>query len=288
VGDRIARDVAKYRHAREALIALKGEAFAPQFRELRSSDMNTNLEEESDGVARKKLGWIGSSKRARNETLSSKKLTFSWLWTVGGGPGEDNQQLHECESSTICGAGSVADRLQIRKIGVRVDWSKAKARRDRWVEEVMLLREEMKRVLRMLHWEQGVWRDRATARSPGEPELAAGLKAYAARQTDLHHRIATGFFGEWNRSVATAVRDAVRQDGTVYRDLLEGRVDSAMEVELDAVEQAIAAERMARASETGDGDEVREGQEVQSRRELCSGHRGERRKKVEGGLAAGT
>jgi hypothetical protein len=103
-----------------------------------------------------------------------------------------------------------------------VEWSKARARRDRWVEEVDILREEMKRVLRFLRWIQGEWRWREDQREDVEPQLAAGLKAYAQRQASVHRRIAEGFHSGWNVSVATAVRDVVRQDGTVYCDLLDG------------------------------------------------------------------
>ncbi|KAJ7816808.1 hypothetical protein B0H13DRAFT_1923357 [Mycena leptocephala] len=202
VGDRISRVAAKYRGARTALIALKGPAFAPQFKELKPGDMNVNAEEESDALSRKKLGRLGSTRRPRLEPSNARK-TFSWIWTVGGGPGEDQEQLHECLWT------------------VRVEWSKARARRDRWVEEVDILREEMKRVLRFLRWIQVEWRRRAELREDIDPQLAAGLKAYALRQVAVHRRIAAGFHVGWNVSVATAVRDVVRQDGTVYRELLE-------------------------------------------------------------------
>jgi hypothetical protein len=96
VGDRIRRVSGKYRQARTALIALKGGGFAPQFKELKDGDMNVNPEEESDALSRKKLGRLGSSGRTRNEPTNAKK-TFSWIWTVGRGPGEDEEQLHECQ-----------------------------------------------------------------------------------------------------------------------------------------------------------------------------------------------
>jgi hypothetical protein len=106
---------------------------------------------------------------------------------------------------------------------VRVEWSKARARRDRWVEEVQKLREEMKRVLRMLRCTQGEWRTRAEAQRQVDAELAAGLKGYAMRQVAIHRQVADAFHTGWNVSVATAVRDVVRQDGTVYRELLDGQ-----------------------------------------------------------------
>ncbi|KAJ7429171.1 hypothetical protein B0H11DRAFT_1769442 [Mycena galericulata] len=220
VGDRIARVSAKYRQARAALIALKGEDAVPHFKELRPEDVNVNIEEESDATSRKKLGRLGSSKRSRNEPTMAKK-SFSWIWTVNGGPGEDEASLHD---------------------SVRVEWSKAKARRDRWVEEVDTVREEMRRVLRMLRWTQEEWQHRAALRVDVAPELAAGVKAYALRQAEVHRRVAEGFYAGWNRSVATAVRDVLRQDGTVYREILDGHaMDEAPVVGLEEVEQTVDA-----------------------------------------------
>lgn len=42
----------------------------------------------------------------------------------------------------------------IYSAAVRVEWAKAKARRDRWTEEVELLREKMRRVLQSLEWRE--------------------------------------------------------------------------------------------------------------------------------------
>ncbi|KAJ7604796.1 hypothetical protein DFH06DRAFT_1150855 [Mycena polygramma] len=200
IGDRIARVAAKYRRAREALIELKGENFALQFKVLAQGDLNTNAEQESDAKARRKLGRLGSSKRSRLEP-SDKLKSFSWLWTAGGGPGEDQEQLHD---------------------SVRVEWSKAKGWKDRWIEEVRVLWEEMKRVLRMLRWIQVEWAIRAERRVGIAPELAGGLRAYALCQVYVHRRIAEAFHAGWSHSVAGAVRQVVERDGGVYRELLEG------------------------------------------------------------------
>ncbi|KAJ7040106.1 hypothetical protein C8F04DRAFT_948846 [Mycena alexandri] len=228
VGDRIKRAAGKYRRAREALIALKGAAHTLEFKVLADADLNTNVEEESDAEARRKLARLGSSKRARNEP-TNKKTTLSWIWTVGGGPGEAEAQLHECKC-----------RLIVRE-PVRVEWSKAKARRDRWVEEVQLLREEMKRVLRMLRWTQGEWEKREGQRDSVDPELAAGLKAYARRQVYIHKRVAEAFHTGWNCSLASAVRQVMERDGLVHQELLRGAgVDKALAVEFTAMETNVA------------------------------------------------
>ncbi|KAJ7068945.1 hypothetical protein B0H15DRAFT_738439, partial [Mycena belliarum] len=179
VGDRVGRIADKYRHARAALIQLKGINFAPEFKELKPSDLHVNQEQESDVVSRKKLARLGSAgRKSRNEpSTASAKVALSWIWLVGGGPGEEEAALHAT---------------------VRVEWCKAKARKDRWVEEVLILREEMKRVLRILRWTQGEWLARAVMRQDVRAELAAGLRAYAMRQVQVHRRLALGFHAIWN------------------------------------------------------------------------------------------
>ncbi|KAJ7617990.1 hypothetical protein FB45DRAFT_756044 [Roridomyces roridus] len=218
VGDRIARVASKYRHARQALIGLKGAQHAPHFRELRQEDINAAVKEESDTSARKKLAQLGS-KKSRNELVVAKK-GFSWIWTAGGGPQEDDSEaLHD---------------------SVRVEWSKAKARRDRWVEEVQLLREEMRRTLRMLRFIQEQWGHSLALRVNAEPELAAGVRAYGLRQAALHQRIAQSFYAGWNRSHATAVKEVVRQDGTTYREILDGHaMDAVHDMGLLEMEAAV-------------------------------------------------
>ncbi|KAJ7626008.1 hypothetical protein FB45DRAFT_1030326 [Roridomyces roridus] len=217
VGDRVARVAAKYRQARTALIALKGEGYAPQYKDLCQEDMSVGIEEESDAASWKKLSWLGA-KKSRNEPSELKK-GFSWIWTVAGGlQEEDEAALHD---------------------SVRVEWCKARARRDRWEEEVQLLREEMRRTMRMLRYLQQKWGEELDMRQGTGVEVAAGARAYGQRQIAIYQGIAEAFFAGWNRSMATAVKDAIRQAGTVYREILDGHgMDSAPTVGLDEIEEA--------------------------------------------------
>lgn len=85
--------------------------------------------------------------------------------------------------------------------GVRVEWSKALARRDRWSEEVDLLKEEMRRVLRSLKWEEREWRARAQApKLQSEAEaLSDGRIAYALKQADGLRAVKHSFEVLWLR-----------------------------------------------------------------------------------------
>ncbi|KAJ7741964.1 hypothetical protein DFH07DRAFT_750693, partial [Mycena maculata] len=126
VGERVEASAIKYRRARDALIALRGREACGDVRELKAADIQLDEEREVDAKASRKLGSIGSKAKRRQGGLSSKERTFSWIWTEGGGSADNDVELHD---------------------SVRVEWSKAKARKDRWEEEVQVLREEMKRVL---------------------------------------------------------------------------------------------------------------------------------------------
>ncbi|KAJ7019058.1 hypothetical protein C8F04DRAFT_1276699 [Mycena alexandri] len=185
VGEHIETIAVKYRRARAALLELKGEPFCEEqgFRVLSEADIRLDEEWELDGNARHRLAKIGSSRHrhANKPSASSKRKTFSWIWTSGEGPEKDAEGLHEA---------------------VRVEWSKAQARRDRWVEEVQLLREEMRRVMCFLQWQAVWWEGQRKARGTQvQPELAAGLQARG-----------------WEASRAAVVRLAVLEDSRMFAD----------------------------------------------------------------------
>ncbi|KAJ7716269.1 hypothetical protein B0H16DRAFT_1339234 [Mycena metata] len=148
IGERVDAVSAKYRRACAALIALRGRTACERFRELKASDIQLDEKREVDAKVRKKLGSIGSKFRRQGPALSSKNKSFSWIWTDGGGPGDDEVALHD-------------------SMAVRVEWSKAKACKERWEEEVELLREEMKRVLRFLRW-RAMWWESQRGRRTGQ------------------------------------------------------------------------------------------------------------------------
>ncbi|KAJ7437720.1 hypothetical protein FB451DRAFT_1416704 [Mycena latifolia] len=210
IGERIDSISTKYRQARKALVALKGNAYCEkkQLWELTPADVALDEEEEVDTRARHRLAKIGSGRFwSRNEPALSKGQTsktkskstgksgrkkLSWIWTARGGPGENEGELHEA---------------------VRVDWCKALARKVRWTEEVQLLREEMRRVMRFLEWRARWWEGQRRARGTQiSAALEAGLDAYAARQADLHRKITLCFKTAWDMSTVAVIRAASRED----------------------------------------------------------------------------
>ncbi|KAK7053871.1 CxC2 domain-containing protein [Favolaschia claudopus] len=190
-----------YKRSRDALVGLVGLGEC-DWRELRADDLRIEEELEDDTAARRRLGNVGSQtrerriskaagKRSKEKGKTKKKHKMSWIWTSGGGPGGDEEELRDA---------------------VRVEWSKAKARRDRWVEEVQLLREEMRRVLRFLAWRAGWWEERAVSGREVREDVREGVQAYAARQAAMTRQIARRFRSAWDTSASQAVRAAIAED----------------------------------------------------------------------------
>jgi hypothetical protein len=70
---------------------------------------------------------------------------------------------------------------------MRVKWCKARARANRWLEEVELLQEEMRRVLAFFDWHAAWWKERATPKTWLGSVENEGAVAYALRQADIRY-----------------------------------------------------------------------------------------------------
>ncbi|KAK6992988.1 CxC2 domain-containing protein [Favolaschia claudopus] len=196
VTENIEEAAARYRRAREALISLKGESACSAWKPLRDEDIRLDQDREVDALARERLGGVGSkgsrkSTRATAAAISSRQKKMSWIWTQGGGPDADEEELAEA---------------------VRVEWATAKARRDRWSEEVDLLREEMRRVLRFLRWRAVWWEEHRVVERVVSPEVKKGLQAYASQQAAMTRQISRQFKQSWETSASQAVRVAMEND----------------------------------------------------------------------------
>ncbi|KAJ7429112.1 hypothetical protein B0H11DRAFT_2266968 [Mycena galericulata] len=163
VRDKATAAANKYRQGRAALLRLRGPDHAPHFRELKDADLTLDGEEAaSDTAARKKLSMLSAGKGARTprHIAGSSKRVLSWIWTAAGALDDDEEELHA---------------------SIRVEWCRAKARKNRWEEEVELLREEARRVVRYLEWYVRWWNDRSRVREMESEEMRGGLAAYAKK-----------------------------------------------------------------------------------------------------------
>lgn len=78
-----------------------------------------------------------------------------------------------------------------------VEWAKTQARANHWQEEVLLVQEEMRRVIAFLDWKATWWRSQGHCRLDVRDDIKAGLAAYAARQSYLMQHLAETFAALW-------------------------------------------------------------------------------------------
>jgi hypothetical protein len=84
-------------------------------------------------------------------------------------------------------------------LALRVEWAKAKARADRWEEEVVLLDEEMRQVqLMFCEWKEAWWKEQSSHRVDLPDELSERLCAYAEEQAATEVAMAKDFDKKWS------------------------------------------------------------------------------------------
>ncbi|KAJ7078540.1 hypothetical protein B0H15DRAFT_788814, partial [Mycena belliarum] len=200
VGERVTAYAKRYRMGRQALISLHGAERYPHLLPLLDSHITLDGDwGESDLEAREKLSLLGSGAGARTSRVApgTSRRTMSWIWTAPGALEDGEARLHE---------------------SIRVEWARAHARKERWTEEVMLLREEMRRVLRYLSWQSGWWAERVALRTGLTAGVAAGVRAYALKQASWHSRLGGFFRTKWDVPALTAAQHLVAVDGAHLED----------------------------------------------------------------------
>jgi hypothetical protein len=88
-----------------------------------------------------------------------------------------------------------------------VEWAKAKARADRWEEEVVLLNEEMRRILEFCNRKAAWWENKIQQQESEQMDepLADGLRAYAHQQAALEREISTKWAHKWRQTRNRAI-----------------------------------------------------------------------------------
>jgi hypothetical protein len=146
---------------------------------------------------------------------------MSWIWAARRALDDQEQELHDCEHASI-EAYDPSDLA--RPLALQVEWARAKSRKTRWDEEVNVLREEMRRILRYLSWETEVWEARAELTRDDQPvEVQAGLKAYAHKQGDLHRSLRAFYFQELSIPLEDAAAALAFDDGDLPALFAQGQ-----------------------------------------------------------------
>ena len=130
------------------------------------------------------------------DTEGTRKL--SWIWKVVGiTEDSDDEGVQEGTSWLIIIILEIANTSHL---ALRVEWCRSHARAMRWSEEVLLLREEMRRVLAFLEWHADWWEDRRALHEELDSVLDEGMKAYAGKQAHIRRTMRKYFNNLWRSS----------------------------------------------------------------------------------------
>ncbi|KAJ7721100.1 hypothetical protein B0H14DRAFT_2642530 [Mycena olivaceomarginata] len=141
---------------------------------------------------------------------------------LDGNAGESDAAARKKLAMISAGRGArAAQRTGDVEATIHVQWSRVLARKTRWCEEVMLLREEMRRVLRYLAWQAQWWWDQVDLRDDVMSELAAGLRGYALKQAAWHERLAEFFRKKWDVPAVTVAQHLLAEEGLDHLFSLE-------------------------------------------------------------------
>lgn len=78
---------------------------------------------------------------------------------------------------------------------MQVEWSKAHARAQRFVEEEGIVLEEMMRVQRYFKWRSSWWHN--FTKESGSDVVSMGKRAYALKQADMWPALSSKFVSIW-------------------------------------------------------------------------------------------
>ncbi|PPQ76365.1 hypothetical protein CVT24_008805 [Panaeolus cyanescens] len=115
------------------------------------------------------------AERDKRDGTGETRRTFSWIWLMPRKPDASDKD----------------DEI------LRVEWAKSRARAARAKEEVMLLKEEMRRSIEYLGWKSRWWLKRAGSRRVDDKSLMEGLRAIAMKQSKLQTDLQVSFKALW-------------------------------------------------------------------------------------------
>ncbi|PBK59706.1 hypothetical protein ARMSODRAFT_991083 [Armillaria solidipes] len=196
--------VEKYQVAWAALMELRGSGeWVNTLRQLKMEDVQSlqgsvfeidNEEEQREAQMSKKQ----CQERAKG--FGEGDRLISWIWLGEGGMGDGNDATVNQE--------------------VRVEWLKSWARANQWREEVLLLKEEMRRTRAALRSTASDWATKMSGWEGMEADMSEGVRAYAPRQRALYCTLEAHFTGIWMGK--GVVVDAPESDADSDDDAVEG------------------------------------------------------------------
>lgn len=139
--------------------------------------------------------------RTRRNGTGETRQTLSWIWvsedTTTGLPENDDGIPDEEDEDDIMRSEEI----------LQAEWAKSRVRATCWSEEVMLLKEEMRRALAFLNWRARWWEKKPTKWTGTTSPLEEGLQAYSHGQAVIQKRLAIHYERLW--------LDPLNNNGTV-------------------------------------------------------------------------
>ena len=153
------RAAEKYRSAWRALSILDPNgSWSMRFKELKKEDIS------------------GPGKEPDDTSTTNSHFQLSWIWLVPRVSGLSNAE-------TTIGKDEFNGTML-------VEWSKARARMQRWNEELLIVQEEMRRVIVYLKWKEAWWHERSSLRDHVDVTILSGVSGYAHKQAATCSRMA--------------------------------------------------------------------------------------------------
>ena len=81
-----------------------------------------------------------------------------------------------------------------------IEWCHVYARAFHWVEELLLVQEEMHWVLKMFQYQTNWWESQARQHTGLSSEMTEGLSAYACQQAALRQALCSSFNSQWSNA----------------------------------------------------------------------------------------
>ena len=125
--------------------------------------------------------------RDPDDPTSKGRYEISWIWTV---------------TCPVNNSPDLSEDSEALNTSLRPEWTKAKARRDRWDEEWQLVQEEMRRVVAYLEWRALWWREQGRRCEVDDEGIMSGLRAYADKQSATLLDLARDSARQWIPALA--------------------------------------------------------------------------------------
>lgn len=205
----------RYRRARQCVRNLVGEArwyaetWSERMKELKEEDVRGVSEKAMNEAERQSYNFALQQANIRptlatNRTLKEKPdgtHTISWIWT--------SANVLDEKSDPGLQTGMYGPSFMLSSFfphqpypqALQVEWAKARARAERWEEEVQLVYEEMRRTIVYCRWKANWWRERATpgVRSAVSAELQDGMAGYSGEHAALEDAMGDTLEKKWGK-----------------------------------------------------------------------------------------